>query len=79
MTGAAFYVGSPAASIAANTSNIVFNTLVTNKLNTPYNTTTKLVTSVPVNCVYWFQLSVGIPANTQTDTRLNGLYALLIK
>jgi hypothetical protein len=52
MTGAAFYVGSSAASIAADTFNIVFDTLVTNTLNTPYNTTTKLMTSVPDNCVY---------------------------
>jgi hypothetical protein len=73
MTGSAFYVGSSAASIAANTFNIAFDMLITNTLNTPYNTTTKLVTSVPDNCVYWFQLSVGIPAYTHTNTRLNGL------
>jgi hypothetical protein len=47
--------------------------VVTNTLKTPYDTTTKLVTSVPDNCVYWFQLSVGIPNNTKTNTRLNGL------
>jgi hypothetical protein len=31
------------------------------------------VTSVPDSGVYWFQLAAGVPANTQTNTRLNGL------
>ncbi len=70
---AAFYVGSSASSVTAGTSNIVLDTVVSNTLNTPYNTTNKLVTSVPDNCVYWFQLSVGVPADTHTNTRLNGL------
>ncbi len=61
---AAFYVGSSASSVTAGTFNIVFDTVVANTLDTPYDATTKLMASVPENCVYWFQLSVGIPANT---------------
>jgi hypothetical protein len=59
--------------IAANTANIVFDAPVITTVSSPYNITSKTVTSVPDSGVYWFQLAAGVPANTQTNTRLNGL------
>jgi hypothetical protein len=39
----------------------------------PYNVNSKTVTSVPDSGVYWFQLAAGVPANTQTNIRIEGL------
>jgi hypothetical protein len=68
-----FHVGSNKTIIAANTANIVFDAPVTTTVYSPYNVTSKYMTSVPDSGVYWFQLAAGVPANTQTNTRLNGL------
>jgi hypothetical protein len=65
----AFYVGSSASTIAANTANIVFDVPVTTTVYSPYNVTSKTVTSVPETGVYWFQLAAGVPAGTQANTR----------
>ena len=51
----------------------MFDAPVTTTVYSPYNVTSKTVTSVPDSGVYWFQLAAGVPANTQTNTRLNGL------
>jgi hypothetical protein len=59
--------------IAANTANIVFDAPVITTVYSPYNITSKTVTSVPGSGVYWFQLAAGVPANTTTNTRINGL------
>lgn len=67
----AFYIGASATTIAANTSNILFDNVITSAGNSTYDFTTK--------AVYWFQLAVGVPANSPTTTRLNGLpYPLVI-
>jgi hypothetical protein len=68
-----FFVGSSVTTITANTANIVFDAPVTTTVYSPYNINSKTVTSVPGSGVYWFQLAAGVPANTQTNTRLNGL------
>lgn len=48
-------------------------------VNSPYNATTAQLSTVPMSGIYWFQLSAGIPANTATNLRLNGLpYSLTI-
>jgi hypothetical protein len=72
-SSSAFYVGSNVTTIAASTANIVFDAPVTTTVCSPYNINSKTVTSVPDSGVYWFQLAAGVPNNTQTNTRLNGL------
>jgi hypothetical protein len=72
-SNSAFYIGSKVTTIAANTTNIVFDYPVTTTVSSLYNINSKTVTSVLDSGVYWFQLAAGVPANTLTDTRLNGL------
>jgi hypothetical protein len=69
----AFYVGSNMATIAANTANVVFDAPDIATVYSPYNINSKTLMSVPNSGDYWFQLAAGVPANSQTNTRLNGL------
>jgi hypothetical protein len=46
-SNSAFYIGSKVTTIAANTTNIVFDAPVTTTVSSPYNINSKTVTSVP--------------------------------
>jgi hypothetical protein len=69
----AFCVGSSAATISNSSSSIVFDVPVTTTVYSPYNVTSKTVTSVPETGVYWFTLAAGAPANTAASIILYGL------
>lgn len=66
-----FYIGTSATLLPPST-NLVLDQPYINVYG-PYDATNDILTSVSQKGVYWLQLSVGVPVNSTTDTRLEGL------
>lgn len=71
MNTSVFYIGTSAALLPAST-NLILDQPYINFYG-PYDETNDILTSVSQKGVYWLQLAVGVPANSTTDTRLQGL------